>query len=124
MLGRAFQIQDDVLGIWGEEAVTGKPVADDIRSRKRSFPIAWAFEHVRGGAASDLARIYGFDRISEDDVSAVVALLDEAGARDAATSEALRWAEAAIAALEPPHLDGERRSEIEALAAFFVHRSA
>ncbi len=124
MLGRAFQIQDDVLGIWGEEAVTGKPVADDIRSRKRSFPIAWAFEHVRGGAASDLARIYGFDRISEDDVSAVVALLDEAGARDAATSEALRWAEAAIAALEPLHLDGERRSEIEALAAFFVHRSA
>ncbi len=38
LLGLAFQVQDDVLGIWGESAVTGKPVADDIRSRKKSFP--------------------------------------------------------------------------------------
>lgn len=124
MLGRAFQIQDDVLGIWGDEAVTGKPVADDIRARKRSFPIAWAFERLRGEAASALARIYGSTHMSDDDVNAVVALLDEAGAREAATGEALRWAGAGLDALRPLKLDDERHHDIEAIAAFFVHRSA
>lgn len=124
MLGRAFQIQDDVLGIWGEESTTGKPVADDIRSRKRSFPIAWAFEHLRGEAATTFARMYASDAIGEGDVVTVVSLLNEAGARDVATAEALRWADAGIAALRPLQLDGERRRDIEALAAFFVHRSA
>ena len=124
MLGRAFQIQDDVLGIWGEESVTGKPVADDIRSRKRSFPIAWAFEHLRGEAANTLARIYASDKVSEGDVETVVSLLNEAGVSDIATAEAVRWADAGIAALRPQRLDEERRRDIESLAAFFVHRSA
>jgi len=113
-----------VLGIWGEESTTGKPVADDIRSRKRSFPIAWAFEHLRGEAATTFARMYASDAIGEGDVEAVVSLLNEAGAPDVATAEALRWADAGIAALRPLQLDGERRRDIEALAAFFVHRSA
>ncbi len=124
MLGRAFQIRDDVLGIWGEESITGKPVADDIRSRKRSFPIAWAFEHLRGEAASALGRIYASDAISEGDVETVVALLNEAGAPEVATADAVRWADAGIAALRPLRLDEELRRDIEALAAFFVHRSA
>ena len=76
LLGMAFQIQDDVLGIWGEADVTGKPVADDIRSRKRSFPIAWAFEHLSGDAASTLARIYGGEAIDERDVDTVILLLN------------------------------------------------
>jgi geranylgeranyl diphosphate synthase type I len=122
MLGRAFQIQDDVLGIWGESDVTGKPVADDIRSRKRSFPIAWAFEHLRGDAATALARVYASDALTEADVDTVVSLLNEAGARDVAAVEAARWAEAGIAALRPARLDEERRRDIEALASFVVHR--
>jgi geranylgeranyl diphosphate synthase type I len=123
MLGRAFQIRDDVLGIWGEAALTGKPVADDIRSRKRSFPIAWAFEHLRGDAATALARIYASDTVTESDVESVVSLLNEAGVRDLAAAEAARWAEAGIAALRPARLDEERRRDIEALASFFVHRT-
>ena len=123
-LGRAFQIQDDVLGIWGDESVTGKPVADDIRSRKRSFPIAWAFEHIRGEAAATLARIYAADAITEADVETVTSLLNEAGAQTIATAEALRWAGAGIDLLSPLRLDDERRRDIEALAMFFVHRTA
>jgi geranylgeranyl diphosphate synthase type I len=124
MLGRAFQIQDDVLGIWGEESVTGKPVADDIRSRKRSFPVAWAFEHLRGEPAAALSRAYASNAMTESAVDAVVGLLNEAGARENATSEALRWADAGIAALKPLRLEEERRRDLEALAAFFVHREA
>ena len=124
MLGRAFQIQDDVLGIWGEPSVTGKPVADDIRSRKRSFPISWAFEHFRADARETMTRIYSSYTIGEDDVDAVVSMLNEADAQRVATTEALRWAGAAVVALRPLHIDAERRRDIEALVAFFVHRSA
>src|SRR6185437_9132109 len=41
-LGTAFQLIDDLLGIWGDPAVTGKPVLSDLRSRKRSLPISYA----------------------------------------------------------------------------------
>ena len=124
LLGLAFQVQDDVLGIWGEESLTGKPVADDIRSRKRSFPIAWAFEHLRGDAASTLAHIYASATISEDDVETVISLLEEADARAVSTETAERYAASALELLRPLRLDAERRADIEALAAFFVHRSA
>jgi geranylgeranyl diphosphate synthase type I len=40
-LGLAFQIQDDILGIWGKTAITGKPINDDLRSRKKTLPILY-----------------------------------------------------------------------------------
>ena len=45
-LGRAFQIRDDMLGIWGNEAATGKAVGNDIRRKKKSFPIVYALENA------------------------------------------------------------------------------
>ena len=102
-LGMAFQVQDDVLGIWGDAALTGKPVADDIRSRKKSFPVAWAFEHLRGEAARTLARIYHVGRNQrERRAMSVVALLTEAGAQEVATATAARWASAAVDAVRGP----------------------
>jgi len=56
-LGLAFQHVDDLLGIWGEEAVTGKPVHSDLRSRKKSLPVVAA---LRSGtvAGTELAALY------------------------------------------------------------------
>nr|MDT0666946.1 polyprenyl synthetase family protein [Micromonospora sp. DSM 115978] len=50
-LGTAFQLIDDLLGIWGDPAVTGKPVLTDLRSRKKSVPVVVALE--AGGADAD-----------------------------------------------------------------------
>jgi geranylgeranyl diphosphate synthase type I len=124
LLGLAFQIQDDVLGIWGEADVTGKPVADDIRSRKKSFPVVWAFDHLSGDALRRFEAVYVSAEVTEADVETVLVLLDEAGARAAASAEAARWADEALALLGPRQLDAERRRDLEALAAFFVHRTA
>ena len=124
LLGLAFQVQDDVLGIWGEATVTGKPVADDIRSRKKSFPIVYAMEHLPPDRRHALLRIYAVPESSDADVDSVLALLEQAGARAASTAAAERWATDAIVALAPLDLDPERRAEIEALASFFVHRAA
>ncbi len=122
-LGMGFQVQDDVLGIWGDAAVTGKPVADDIRSKKRSFPVVWAFERAPAAVRERLDTIYGGD-MSEPAVNEAVALLAEAGARATSTTEAGRWVTDGLRALDGLRLEPSRRLEIEALAAFFVRRDA
>ena len=124
LLGLAFQVQDDVLGIWGVAAVTGKPVADDIRSRKKSFPIVWAFEHAPADVSARLRQIYRAPTVTEDDVDEALVLLAEAGAQEAAASEAARWADRALATLDPLDLAPERKRDLEALGNFFVHREA
>lgn len=124
LLGMAFQVQDDVLGAWGEERVTGKPVADDIRLRKKSFPVVYAFEHLDDSRRRELERVYRAPLTNEEDVTAVLDLLETAGARRASTDTAQQYATDAIAAIRDLPLAGERRADIEALAAFFVERSA
>ena len=47
-LGLAFQIRDDILGIWGDEQKTGKPSCSDIRRKKKSFPIIYALDKAHG----------------------------------------------------------------------------
>src|SRR5690606_30779806 len=46
-LGLAFQMRDDILGIWGSEAATGKSASSDILERKKSLPIVYAFEQSK-----------------------------------------------------------------------------
>ncbi len=121
MLGMAFQIQDDVLGVWGDAARTGKPVADDIRSRKKCFPVVWAFGHARGEAASRLQRLYAAD-MTEPAVEEVLALLDELAARQAAADAADLLREDALGMLDGLGLVPDRQRELEALANFAVTR--
>jgi len=123
-LGMAFQIQDDVLGIWGEPSETGKPASDDIRARKKSFPIVYAFDHLEGTALAELERLYAREALSDREIGDVLELLEAAQARRAAASFAEQWAAQAIGTLRPLDLDHERRLDIEALASFFVHRRA
>jgi geranylgeranyl diphosphate synthase type I len=122
LLGLAFQAQDDVLGIWGDPMQTGKSSSDDIRTRKKSLPVVWAFERAPKPAA-ELDRLYS-GQLDEAAVERVVALLDEAGARQAATDAARQWMEQALRALDDLKLVEQRRREIDALARAFVHRDS
>ncbi|MBN1859789.1 polyprenyl synthetase family protein [Candidatus Bipolaricaulota bacterium] len=74
-LGRAFQIRDDILGIWGDPTITGKPRGSDIRRRKKSFPIAHAFEHAAAEDRKVLSRVYAADSIDDQRVSIVMDVL-------------------------------------------------
>ena len=121
MLGMAFQIQDDVLGVWGDAARTGKPVADDIRSRKKCFPVVWAFGHASGEPASRLQPLYAAD-MTEPAVEEVLALLDELAARQAAADAADLLREDALGMLDGLGLVPDRQRELEALANFAVTR--
>src|SRR5207302_8295843 len=57
LMGRIFQVRDDVLGVWGEEAVAGKSASSDIRRKKQSYPIVYALS-TDSAAARDLAALY------------------------------------------------------------------
>ncbi|MCB0234646.1 MAG: polyprenyl synthetase family protein [Anaerolineales bacterium] len=96
-LGLAFQIQDDILGIWGDEAVTGKSAASDILTRKKSLPVVYALADGRVGDA--LQAIYA-QPIDTDGVPAVLRLLADAGARPYAASAAQSAHQHALEALD------------------------
>jgi geranylgeranyl diphosphate synthase type I len=75
-LGVAFQMRDDMLGAWGDEAKTGKPAGADILRRKKSLPIVLAFEAAEGDEADRLRGLY-----EERDVAGVLAAFARLGVR-------------------------------------------
>jgi len=80
-LGMAFQLVDDMLGIWGESARTGKPVAADLRARKRSAPVVAALcSETEAGA--QLAVLYdGAEELTDHQVTQAAELVEQAGGR-------------------------------------------
>jgi geranylgeranyl diphosphate synthase type I len=94
-LGLAFQILDDVLGIWGDETLTGKSAASDIVTRKKSLPVLYGL--AQSAALRDL---YAQDSGSEAFVGQAVAELDRVGARDYATELATHYSSGALGHLE------------------------
>jgi geranylgeranyl diphosphate synthase type I len=122
-LGFAFQVRDDVLGIWGESRETGKPTGEDIRERKKSFPVVFAMERA-GSDGDELRTIYGKDKLSEEDVARASMLLERTGARDRSQETASRYAVEALQCLDGIDLMPERRRDLELLADYFVNREA
>ena len=75
-LGMVFQIQDDILNIWGEGSITGKPSAWDIHHKKKSLPIIYALEKSSGQQRETVLTIYQKLRLDDADVAAIVNILD------------------------------------------------
>ena len=121
-VGLAFQAIDDVLGIWGDPALTGKPAGDDLRMRKKSFPIVAALEGERAGAA-ELARAYAQPLEDGDDLAALAALVDGLGGRSAAEAFAAEHERAAAAVLEGAGFDDEALAACAEYAAAATQRS-
>lgn len=96
-LGIAFQLVDDVLGIWGDPARTGKPAHSDIRARRRSLPVVAALA-ADSPVARRLERIY-LETGGAEDVQRIADLVAEAGGRTWAEAEAERQVELAFGSL-------------------------
>jgi geranylgeranyl diphosphate synthase, type I len=121
-LGLAFQVQDDVLGVWGDPAVTGKPAAADLYRRKLSLPVIHA---LRTGARNDrLAQLYSQETISDADAAELLAILAEAGSRGYTEGVAAFYHQQALAALDAAHGDVAALAELRALAEQLVGRQS
>ncbi|MFJ8601369.1 polyprenyl synthetase family protein [Streptomyces shenzhenensis] len=116
-LGLAFQAVDDVLGIWGDPEVTGKPVHSDLREHKKTFPVLAALD-----SSSPEARRLAALLKSGADPQEVAVLIEAAGGRAAALDEAWGHIAAAEAALADVAPQGTAGDELRALSAFLVRR--
>jgi geranylgeranyl diphosphate synthase type I len=115
-LGLAFQIQDDVLGIWGDPQVTGKPAGNDLRNHKKSLPVAYALDR-----SDNLSRLYAHDVV---DVAAVMDELDQVGAREYAEGLAAQHHWQALNALEATQQDNAATQALRDLANQLLRRDA
>lgn len=123
-LGFAFQIRDDVLGIWGESRETGKPTGEDLSARKKSFPVVYTMESAPAPDREELRAIYAKEALDEDDVARAAALLEKSGARARSQNAAAKYAGEALAHLDGLELMPDRRRDLELLADYFVNREA
>ena len=123
-LGFAFQIRDDVLGIWGDMKETGKSADDDLREGKRSYPVVLALASGSSETRAALQRLLARKKRSAADVARVRSLLEEIGARDESERAARDHAEAAVASLAGLSLRPRRRQELGRLARFAAQRRA
>lgn len=83
-IGLAFQIQDDILGIWGDPAVTGKAAGNDILRRKKSFPLLYALNHPRWG--EEVQQLWS-QGIQPEDLPVMLDLLAKTEAREVAQAQ-------------------------------------
>ncbi len=121
-VGLAFQLTDDLLGIWGAPEVTGKPVRSDLRARKKSLPVVAAL--VSGTeAASELAALLALPgELTEDQLLRAAGLVSEAGGRKWAEAEADAALESAVRRLDQTGLPEDVRAEFAGIAEFITER--
>jgi geranylgeranyl diphosphate synthase type I len=127
-LGLAFQAIDDLLGIWGEPAVTGKQSWSDLRQRKKSLPVVAALA-AEGPAAERLGELLAADAknpeigdFSEEEFANRAALIEAAGGRKWTSQEARRQYATALDALNGVAMPQQTRRNMFALADFVVVR--
>jgi geranylgeranyl diphosphate synthase type I len=98
-LGIAFQLNDDLLGIWGRERATGKEPTDLAR-KKKTLPVIYAFEHAGPADRARLAALYGRKRIDARGIAELTAILERVGAREYARDQARLHRDRALAELD------------------------
>jgi geranylgeranyl diphosphate synthase type I len=119
-LGMAFQIVDDLLGVVGDSAVTGKPVGNDLREGKKTLPIFMAVQRSVGEDRKLLLGVWGNEAASQQDVGAAVELLRRLDIERASRNLARDHVDKAISFLR--RLPGEDKHWLEDLAHFVAER--
>ncbi len=121
-LGLAFQVRDDILGIWGDPAQTGKPVGADIRRKKKSLPVVYMLERAQGADREWLKELYAKAEVEAPDVERVLGILDGLGAQEYAQKTAEAEGQQALASLQKLDMAPDARRQVETMAEFFVTR--
>jgi geranylgeranyl diphosphate synthase type I len=112
-LGIAFQLNDDLLGIWGPEVSTGKEPTD-VPRKKKTLPVIYAFEHGSPDDRARLVALYTNGRLLPEHVQEIVAILERSGAREYTRDQARQHRDRALAALDAAGtLEREPRERLE-----------
>lgn len=125
-LGVAFQLRDDVLGVFGDPAVTGKPSGDDLRSGKRTVLLAEAVQRAEASdpAAARLLRSGIGTDLSESRVRELCTVIEDVGALSAVEDHISLLTRRALQVLETAPINAPARSGLAELAGLAANRSA
>ncbi|MGI8983113.1 MAG: polyprenyl synthetase family protein [Acidimicrobiales bacterium] len=120
-LGEAFQLRDDLLGVFGDEDVTGKPVGEDLREGKPTLLYAMAVEQASEAGAGVLAR-YGAADLGDDEIAALQDVLVGSGAVATVEADIDRLVADAVEALDGAGLSAEAHDALVELACYVAGR--
>jgi geranylgeranyl diphosphate synthase type I len=123
-LGVAYQLRDDMLGVFGDPEVTGKPAGDDLREGKRTVLVATARKSLPVGARQLLDELLGDPDLDDDQVQMLRATLTDSGAVTAVERSIDRHVQRAKAALDAAPLTPSAREQLASLADTVSRRSA
>ena len=104
-LGEAFQLRDDVLGVFGDPRQTGKPAGDDLREGKRTVLVATAVERASEGQRAVVRRLLGDPHLDDNGVAALREVITSTGALDHVERLVALRTEEAVAALARGGID-------------------
>jgi geranylgeranyl diphosphate synthase type I len=105
-VGEAFALRDDLLGVWGDPRLTGKPAGDDLLCGKPTVILSLAHDRLRGSALELLGRV-GTPALSSADITHLQEALQASGVVDAVESRISGHVHAAVAALDHHGLDAD-----------------
>ncbi len=117
-LGIAFQIQDDILGVFGDEEKTGKPVGSDIEEGKKTILVAKAFANANKKQKNELQSLLGKANVSEEEVRQFRAILTEVGAYQEAREEMTRLLERSREKLHQGNFKAEAHDFFEGMIEY------
>lgn len=121
-LGEAFQLRDDLLGVFGDPAQTGKPAGDDLVEGKRTVLVALTLDGASQAAAQRLDSALGTP-LSDADVAELRAIIDDSGARAQVEAVIGQLADRAVEALRAADLDEHATVVLTELAAAATQRT-
>ena len=123
-LGLAYQAVDDVLGIWGDPKITGKPAGNDLREKKKSMPVSIVLSANNSDSEKLLEIFSTKEDLDEEEIVRASALIENAGGREATLEEADKHLKRAIEFLNNADIRKETFCELEEIAHFVVNRDS
>jgi geranylgeranyl diphosphate synthase type I len=122
-LGEAFQLRDDLLGVFGDPAVTGKPAGDDLREGKRTVLIALAVEATAPAGREPFERLLGDPQLDDAGVATLREAVTASGAAAEVETMIEQRVSAALGALASAGFEPDARDALVALASAATRRA-
>ncbi len=122
-LGEAFQLRDDLLGVFGDPAITGKPAGDDLREGKRTVLMAMTADRATERQAGVIDKYFGAKNLNAEGIAELRAVITETGSRDHVEELINRLTATAFDALDRDEIPESPHALLTELANSAIHRS-
>jgi geranylgeranyl diphosphate synthase type I len=122
-LGEAFQLRDDLLGVYGDASVTGKPTGDDLREGKKTVLIALSRETQSPSQSQTFEKYFGQPDLNSEGITALQQIILDSGAKDKLEKLIEELTEKSIAAIASPDFSEEGQQLFAELAHIATKRS-